>query len=61
MRTLKARNQVPINWQLWHDYSVMRVGNLKEGQAEKMRTKAGDKKRKKLDEFIEEVTLDEDE
>lgn len=44
----KARNQQAFDFQLLHDFSTMRIGDVEDEKVEKMRTKEGSSRREKL-------------
>lgn len=60
IRQLKARNLNPMNFQLSHDYSVMRIGDVDDETLKSMRSGRGDEKRKALDKFEVEINVEED-
>lgn len=60
IRSLKARNMVPVNMQLAHDYSIMRIGNTNDKVLSKMRSKQGNERRKKMDDLVRDASMDDD-
>lgn len=55
IRQPKARNQVPFNFQLHHDFSKMQIRDLHPGEEDKLRSKQGDKRRVELDDLVQEI------